>query len=93
VVHDNCSVKPNELDLELWGPARELGHRARGRAIGGMDEDKQPPEPHHLAEDLDTLVLQLAHIVSDARQIRARTGEALHETGGDRIAHVDKYHS
>jgi hypothetical protein len=56
-----------------------------------MDEDKQPPEPHHLAEDLDTLVLQLAHIVSDARQIRARTGEALHETGGDRIAHVDKY--
>src|SRR5215470_2147874 len=53
---------------------------------------EEPLELDHFGEDLQPFVLKLPHVVRDARQVAAGPGDALHEAGGDRIAHVGEYH-
>jgi nitronate monooxygenase len=81
-----------ELDFELRGCAGDVGCQPRRGGVGGICEDEQPPEPDDLAEDLDSFVLKLSHVVRDARQIAAGTGHAFHEARGNRIAHVGEHH-
>jgi len=60
--------------------------------IRGIREDEESSESDYLPEDLHALVLKLTDEIGDAGQVAPGTGHALHEAGGDGIAHVDEDH-
>ena len=82
----------HEADLELRGHALDVRRQPLCGRVGGISEDEQPSKPNHFTEDLDALVLKLPHVVRDACQVAAGPGHALHEAGGDGIAHMGEYH-